>query len=190
MNLKQNWCYICVGYYYYSLIMNQLTSIDLSKLIISYLNDKGDIVTNKKLQKLLYFSNAWHMAYFDIPLIKDEEPQAWRFGPVYVMSYNKYKKSRYQPINIDKDYKKFSNSPFEFFNSIINENNISNDQKELIEKVLLKYGGFSAYELEIVSHNEKPWKHAREGCGEFENCANIISNDIIKETYLERIESK
>lgn len=169
--------------------MNQLTAIDLSFIIIAYLNEKGDPVTNKKLQKLLYFTNAWHLAYFDYSLIKDEESQAWRFGPVYTTSYHKFKAAKFEPINLKKHYKKFKDSPKELYNYFFSENKINNDQQNLIKTILFKYSGFSAYELEVISHNDPPWIQSRKGCGEFENCTNSISNKVISQAYKSKLPS-
>jgi uncharacterized phage-associated protein len=51
-------------------------------------------LTHLKLQKLLYYAQGWHLAFFDVPLFEDPI-EAWRHGPVvgslYLTLY-KYKK--------------------------------------------------------------------------------------------------
>ncbi|MDR1165980.1 MAG: DUF4065 domain-containing protein [Deltaproteobacteria bacterium] len=39
-----------------------------------------------KLQKLLYFAQGWHLAYFDFPLFEDPI-EAWKYGPVVSSVY-------------------------------------------------------------------------------------------------------
>jgi uncharacterized phage-associated protein len=47
--------------------------------------DPSDL-TPLKLQKILYFAQGWHLAYFDYPLF--EEPiEAWKYGPVVSSIY-------------------------------------------------------------------------------------------------------
>ena len=38
-------------------------------------------ISPMKLQKLVYYAHAWHLAFLGQPLIR-EEVQAWKFGPV------------------------------------------------------------------------------------------------------------
>ncbi|MDR1041744.1 MAG: DUF4065 domain-containing protein [Deltaproteobacteria bacterium] len=42
--------------------------------------ESGDL-THLKLQKLLYFAQGWHLAYYDVPLFEDPI-EAWKYGPV------------------------------------------------------------------------------------------------------------
>ena len=41
----------------------------------------GEAITQLKLQKLVYYADAWFLANFDEPLIK-EDFEAWAHGPV------------------------------------------------------------------------------------------------------------
>ena len=41
----------------------------------------GELMTNMKLQKMLYYQQGFHLAYFDTPLF-DDEIEAWMYGPV------------------------------------------------------------------------------------------------------------
>ncbi|MDR1079669.1 MAG: DUF4065 domain-containing protein [Deltaproteobacteria bacterium] len=43
-------------------------------------NDPSEL-THLKLQKMLYFAQGWHLAYFDVPLFEDPI-EAWKYGPV------------------------------------------------------------------------------------------------------------
>ena len=40
-----------------------------------------DLMSNMKLQKMLYYQQGFHLAYFGTPLF-DEEIEAWMYGPV------------------------------------------------------------------------------------------------------------
>lgn len=43
-------------------------------------------LTHLKIQKMLYFAQGWHLAYFDMPLFVDPI-EAWKFGPVVTSVY-------------------------------------------------------------------------------------------------------
>ena len=53
-------------------------------------DDNGEFVTNMKLQKLLYYMQGFHLAWFDTPLF-DEEIEAWMYGPVVPSVFETYK---------------------------------------------------------------------------------------------------
>ncbi len=50
----------------------------------------GDLLTNMKLQKLLYYEQGFHLAYFNQPLF-NEAIEAWQYGPVVPLVYEHYK---------------------------------------------------------------------------------------------------
>lgn len=158
--------------------------IDLSYYLIAKAHEKGDVITNKKLQKLLYFVNAWYLAYFDKP-ITDEEPQAWRMGPVYPTSYHTFKSFAYNPITMDDKYK--DKEPEKFITSLLAQLDLKEDQVELLNAVLLKYGSLSAYQLEVLTHQDEPWLTAREGLSEFDNSKNNISYAEVDDVYKKKL---
>ena len=51
---------------------------------------RGDLMTNLRLQKLLYFAQGWHLARFGRPLF-DASIEAWPYGPVVPEVYRAYK---------------------------------------------------------------------------------------------------
>lgn len=53
-------------------------------------NDQGDMMTNLRLQKLLYFAQGWNLARYGKPLF-DDEIEAWPYGPVVPAVYEEYK---------------------------------------------------------------------------------------------------
>jgi uncharacterized phage-associated protein len=62
-----------------------VSALFLSKYILSYVPS-----TQLKLQKLVYYSEAWHLAYFERPLIP-EDFEAWVHGPVVRSLWDHYK---------------------------------------------------------------------------------------------------
>ena len=131
-------------------------------------NNKG--ITNKKLQKLVYYSQAWNLALYDEPLFK-EQIQAWIHGPTVPIVYRKYKKYGFNLIKEDaKDCDIFS---FNFDQRTIG----------LLNEVYDVYGKYDADYLEILTHSEEPWQNAREGLNYNEFSKAIISHEDMKNYY-------
>lgn len=157
-----------------------MTALDVAKYIVAFADCKGDLITNKKLQKLLYYVQAWSLTIFDNRLF-DEQPIAWRHGPVYNSVYQTFKQFGYQPVSIKEEYGEGSNCDqwLEHKRAEL----FSKEQSTLIEEVLLKYGRLSAFDLEILTHRERPWLEQREGLDDFASCENPISFDTMKAYY-------
>jgi len=153
-------------------------AIDLGHIITHYINQKGDTISHKKLHKLLYYVEAWHLVHFNGAII-NEEFEAWVHGPVIPSLYHELKEFGFNDLKVVGDE---NDTPDETVNKIISDN-INSDQLELIYTVLDKYGGLSSLQLEMLTHSEKPWLIARGGALPHENCKNIIDKGIIKEYY-------
>lgn len=156
------------------------TALDIAKYIIVFNDCKGDIVTNKKLQKLLYYVQAWSLVHFEYPFF-DEYPEAWSHGPVYPTVYQRYKIFGYQPIALD-DYQDGIEAG-QLINNVKSKIGLTDDQLGLVDTVLTKYGSLSPAQLEILTHSEKPWLEKRVGLSEFERSDNTISFETMKEYY-------
>ena len=109
----------------------------------------GDLMSNMKLQKMLYYQQGFHLAMFGTPLF-DDEIEAWMYGPVIPSVYETYKSYGRDGIPSDKD------KTFSF-----------DDPKEaaLFEEVYRVYGKFSAIGLMNMTHGEYPWKSTETGEG-------------------------
>ena len=151
----------------------------LGHIITDYVNSKGVTVSPKKLQKLVYYVEAWHLVHFDSELI-DENFEAWVHGPVVPELYQDLKQFGYNDIQIINDELDSSEERIE---KVAKENDLTEDQIELIYSVLNKYGTLSSFELEMLTHSEQPWIEARKGFPPHERCTNVIPKDRMKEFY-------
>lgn len=145
-----------------------IDAMDLAKYIICKMQEKGQKINHLKLQKLLYYVQAWHLVYTDEPLIEDNF-EAWLHGPVNRKVWNYYK-----PFSIMLD-----DLPCEKLKEI----NLTEDQQQIIDDVLDEYGTKTGYYLECLTHVEDPWKEARE---KGENT--IISKESMKKYYSKMID--
>ena len=159
-----------------------MTALEAAKYIIAFSDSKGDKITNKKLQKLLYYVQAWNLAVFNDSLFVDE-PQAWRHGPVYPHVYKKYSGLGAEIISQKPEYEQTALDEDETMKMIAAEHKLSPDQVGLIEEVMAKYGTQSAFALEILSHRERPWLDARDGLDDFDSSNKPITHAAMQQYY-------
>lgn len=120
---------------------------EIAKVILKLSNpDIGDIISNLKLQKLLYYVQGFSLAMYNKPLFK-ENIIAWNYGPVVAEVYREYKKYGPAALPVDDD--------FEVPDSITKE------ERALIAEVYDVYGQFSALKLMNLTHDEAPWKNTK-----------------------------
>jgi uncharacterized phage-associated protein len=52
---------------------NKITALDVAKFILSIIDvEQGEVISNLKLQKLLYYSQGFTLALYDKPLFDDK----------------------------------------------------------------------------------------------------------------------
>lgn len=139
------------------------TVLDVAKYI---LNLTGQITT-MKLEKLVYYCQAWSLAWDGIPLF-DEDFEAWANGPVCPELYDKHR-GRFV---IDSDL--FADIPDYDFDS---------DAVETIGAVLEYYGDKDPQWLSDLTHKEAPWREARAGVPAGQRSHNVITKDSMQQYY-------
>lgn len=120
-------------------------------LTISYIFARVQEITPLALQKVLYYVQGIYMVHFRQPLF-EEDCQAWVHGPVYESVYDMFKTFRYDPIEDNR---------FALFQNRFKE--LSDEEKKIIDLVLDTFGMYSGKTLECITHQEDPWKTARDG---------------------------
>lgn len=136
--------------------------IDVCRHVINYSNEKGYGISNLKLQKLLYFIQAFYLISGDGEPCFKEEIEAWDFGPVVPRAYREYRICGSSLIPTIKSYSKIQseNGKLKLRICKYNDDVILDDDKELINSVVDKFKLYSASELVQLTHNQKPWKDA------------------------------
>ena len=69
--------------------------LSIANKILAYgaaANDEGELFSNMKLQKLLYYVQGFHIAVFNRPLF-NEDIEAWMYGPVVPAVYEYYQEN-------------------------------------------------------------------------------------------------
>lgn len=136
--------------------------------VARYILEKRGDTSAMKLQKLVYYAQAWSLAWTEEPLFEDDF-QAWRNGPVSPQLYAAHK----------GEYKVSAAS------IAGHPSNLTADQKDTINKVLDYYGDKSPQWLSDLTHAEGPWQEARQEAGvcEGESCEKTISKATLLEYY-------
>ena len=140
---------------------------------------KGDTempLSHLKLQKILYYVQAWHLANYDEKLFA-EDFQAWIHGPVNREIFNRFKETKilYSDIGMED----VQNESVKLV--------LTEEQKIHIDSVLAVYMPYSGAQLEALSHREAPWRDTREGLSPVERCEKIIPPNLIKNYYKSQI---
>ena len=144
---------------------------DKMLLTISYVFEQMKEITPLALQKILYFIQGIYMAMFGKPLY-EEDCMAWTHGPVYEDVYNLFKDFKYNPIDDNR---------FAIFKDRFEE--LDEQERKVIDLVINTFGKYSGKALESITHEELPWKNAREGYEASEPAREIISKDEIRNYF-------
>ena len=138
--------------------------IDVCEYIIYYSNKRNYSLSNLKLQKLLYFVQAYFLIKFNDPCFA-EDIEAWDFGPVVPVAYHVYKRFGAGEI------------PYAFGGTY--NGHISLKSQNAIAEVIDSLAKYSASDLVRVTHGQDPWKNVYH-----EDEKNIkIGNSAIKEYF-------
>lgn len=139
--------------------------------VIASLEDASIPLNILKLHKLLYYIQAWNLAFYDEEFF-DEKFQAWINGPVSRTIYDRFAESKtmYSAVRATDQKADISYD-------------LSEDDIQHIENVLETYGSFTEAQLVTLTHREEPWQQARVGYNPDQQCENIISSELMKNYY-------
>ena len=122
------------------------SAVEIAKKLIALAQSDeangGELLTNLKLQKLLYYQQGYHLAQFGTPLF-DEDIEAWMYGPVVPSVYDSYKKQGAAGLTFDGE-------------TVM----LRPEEEELFNQVFDAFRDFSTIGLMNRTHGEKPWLEA------------------------------
>lgn len=122
-------------------------------------------ITAMKLQKLVYYSQAWALIWNEQPLFR-EKILAWANGPIVRELYDLHRGAFHVTRLPQGDSRK-----------------LHPQHKEAIDKILEVYGNKSAQWLSDLTHREDPWQKGREGLKPSERGNTEISLASLEEYY-------
>jgi uncharacterized phage-associated protein len=132
--------------------------------VAAYLLKKHGSMTAVKLQKLLYYCQAWSLVWDEKPLFR-ARIEAWANGPVvpdvYVLHRGLFKITAWDG----------------------NPSALNLSQKETVDAVLKFYGDKTSQWLSDLTHQEAPWREARKGLDPGDHGSCTISHASMAEYY-------
>ena len=135
--------------------------------VAAYILSKAGPMTAMKLQKLVYYSQAWSLVWDEEPLFP-ERIEAWANGPVVPSLYEEHK------------------GKFKLFESDLVKGDpsaLDPEGVETINAVLSYYGRKNSQWLSDLTHMEEPWKNARRGLSPGQRGNREITKAALAEYY-------
>jgi uncharacterized phage-associated protein len=133
--------------------------------VAAYILEKMGALTAIKLQKLVYYSQAWSLLWDEEPLFP-EKIEAWANGPVVPALYNSHR-SEFKVSKLPEG----------------NTSNLTQTQRETIDEVIKFYGKHTSQWLSDLTHKEDPWINARQGLAPGERGDKEITHAAMAEYY-------
>lgn len=134
--------------------------------VARYILEQRGAMSAMKLQKLVYYAQAWSLVWDDRPLFGNRI-EAWAHGPVVRDLYDAHKGQ-------------FTVNAADFSGDSAR---LTVDERETIEAVLEGYGNRSAQWLSDQTHAEAPWQQARSGLSDAERSETEITLASMAEYY-------
>lgn len=125
---------------------------------------ENELISNLKLQKLLYYAQGYHLAQHGTPLF-DSPIKCWDHGPVVDQVYNEFKRYGKQAIPAP---------------SHIQARRYKDEEQETMKEVYRIYGRFSAWMLRDMTHDEPLWQNTKRG--------SVITIGQLRDYFLTKIE--
>lgn len=132
--------------------------------VAAYILGRCGPMTTMKLQKLVYYAQAWSLVWDETPLFS-ERIEAWTNGPVvpelYARHRGQFKVTEWQG----------------------HPEALTSAERETIDAVCDDYGKMTSQWLSDLTHMEAPWRDAREGLDGSERGTREITHASLAEYY-------
>lgn len=118
-----------------------VSALTVAKYFLSLADEEaGDLMSNLKLQKLLYYAQGCWVAVngAEKPLFRDKV-YAWKHGPVVKIVYNHYSKFKGNALPVEA------------------RPELRRDIVAFLNEVYRVFGRFSGWQLREMTHRETPW---------------------------------
>jgi len=153
-------------------IMAVTTLNSVADYLLYFAQEHGDVITPLKLQKMVYYADAWYMALNDGAELVPERFEAWVHGPVARDLYVRFADYKWQPITAEIVLPDLPANIVEHLNEIYHV-----------------FGGYTAYELEQLTHQEQPWISARGDLAVSAVCTHVLDKKETAEFYRSMMEA-
>jgi len=120
------------------------SALKIANYFLYKAQEDQELLSNLKLQKLIYYAQGLHIAIFNKPLFR-EKIKAWIYGPVVPKLYQIYKD--YGTTGIPADPK-------------FNPSSIDEKTRDFLDEIYEAFGQFSAIRLMELAHADQCWIEA------------------------------
>jgi uncharacterized phage-associated protein len=143
-------------------------SYEIARLLVRLAvnEEEPDFLTHLRLQKLLYYVQAWSLVQREAPMF-EERIEAWANGPIVRDLYSRLAANGRGPIlpeDVDAE----------------GEIDLADDERDFVSQVWYSYKGYSASRLWEMTHEEDPWINARKGYGPADRCDVEITHEAMR----------
>jgi uncharacterized phage-associated protein len=133
--------------------------------VAAYIISKLRSVDAMKLQKLLYYSQAWSLVWDGRPMFLPRI-EAWANGPVVPKVFKTYQGKFRVSTALGGD-----------------KTCLKQVERETVDAVLKFYGDKDGFYLSELTHRERPWMEARKGVAPGEKSNNEITHAAMRDYY-------
>jgi len=142
------------------------SAITIANAFVSFTDpEEGDLITNLKVQKLLYYAQGLHLALYDTPLFSEELIKRPN-GPVVPDVFKVLEQYGTEAIPVPE---KFDYSIF------------SDQHMEVLTEVNLEFGQYTSIRLLHLLNEERPYQKAQ--------LNEVISHDELISYFTSRLEN-
>ncbi len=131
-------------------MLTHTSAVDVSRYLVWVATherpDEPLFLTNLHIQKLLYFVQGWTLAEWDRPMFRDPL-EAWTHGPVVRSVWKRYEPFGKKPVEDDE----------------AGPSGLIADERQMVEAVWSCYKRYSPIALADMTHEDLPWRNARQG---------------------------
>lgn len=139
-----------------------VSALDIAKYLLELAErePEPELISNLRLQKLLYYVQGWHLAQHRRPIFA-ESIEGWKHGPVVRNVYRSLKGQ-------DRD---------SVTSAQLNGQPLPIHEQVFVDSIWEAYKGYSASRLYQMTHREQPWIEARAGLSEADPGDTPLSHD-------------
>lgn len=134
--------------------------------VAAYILKKCGPMSSMKLQKLVYYSQAWNLVWVEEPIF-GEPIQAWANGPVV---YDLFRAHR-GLFTVDEEWAKGDADA------------LTATERGTVDAVVDNYGNLTGRQLSALTHDEGPWREARQGLAPTDRSTRTIDLESLAEYY-------
>ncbi|MBO6044095.1 MAG: DUF4065 domain-containing protein [Acetobacter sp.] len=162
------------------------TAIEVANEFITLGLKEGIPIDQMKLQKLVYYAHAWHLALTQRPLF-EEDIEAWPWGPVVRNIYIQTQHYGRDPISTKLRQLVSKNDDSLVTSDFVTPHGVKDELKGFIEKIWNTHKKYTGIQLSNSTHADgEPWFIVSQ-CYDLDHQKPSIPNSLIRDVFIKKI---